>query len=381
MEPALRSEGLIRCEGGIGLGIIHSIWQTLLILSLLVVVHEFGHFITARMFGVKVYEFAVGFGPVLWKTEHKGIQYSIRWILLGGFCKIAGMDIALEGEEKDEEPLRPEESFNFLALWKKIVVIAAGPIFNLVLAIVLVFCMAAFVGLPDSLRDDAPIVEQALPGSPAFDAGVRPGDRIVAINDQPVNRWQDISALVQKYGDKPLTVKLVRDNQTLTKTITPMYNELEKRYIIGINPVSEFKRTSVGEAVKIALKFPWGFTESVIKTFQLMFTGKLGGAGLMGPIGMISIVEQNANLPLYYTLYWVVQISMFLFLFNMLPLPLPLLDGGWIVILLIERLLRREFTPEQKAAAQMFGMVAVLLLGAFIAYGDILRFVKRFFGG
>lgn len=363
------------------MGIINSIWQTLLLLSLLVVVHEYGHFITARMFGVKVYEFAVGFGPILWKTEHKGIQYSIRWFLLGGFCKIAGMDIALEGEGEDGETLRPEESFNFLALWKKVVVIAAGPIFNLILAMVLVFCMAAFVGLPSNLRNDAPIVEQAAPGTPAFDAGIRPGDKIIAINGQPVTKWQDISGLIQENGKNPLTVKLIRNNQTLTKTIIPFYNELEKRYIIGINAVTDFKRTSIGDALKITWNFPWNFTKSVIKTFQLMFTGKLGGAGLMGPIGMVSVVEQYTNLPLYYLLYLVVQISMFLFLFNMLPLPLPLLDGGWIVILLIERLIRREFTPQQKAAAQMFGMVAVLVLGAFIAYGDLLRLFKRFFGG
>lgn len=359
--------------------IINSIWQTLLLLSILVVVHEYGHFITARSFGVKVYEFSVGFGPLIGKFNRNGVQYSFRWLLLGGFCKIAGMDIALEGE--NGEKVKPEESFEFLALWKKIVVIAAGPVFNLILAVVLVFFTAAWVGLPSNLRNDAPIIEQAIPGTPAFDAGLRPGDRITSINNQPVVKWQDISRLVKQNGSKPLVIKLVRKNETLTKKIIPFYDTLQKRYIIGINAVLNFKKTSILDAAKIALNYPWTFTQSVYKTFELLFTGKLAGAGLMGPIGMVSIVEQNANLPLYYNLFLGIQISMFLFLFNMLPVPLPLLDGGWIVILLIERLIRREFTPEQKAAAQTFGMIAVLLLGIFIAYGDAIRFFKRFFGG
>lgn len=361
------------------MGVINSIWQTLILLSMLVVIHEFGHFITARFFGVKVHEFSVGFGPLIGKINWRGIQYSFRWLLLGGFVKIAGMDMAVEGES--DEAVAPEESFQYLSLWKKIVVIAAGPLFNLILALVLVFVTAAFVGLPSNLRNDAPVIEQAIPGTPAFDAGLRPGDRITAINGQPVNKWEDISRLVTEYGGQDLVIQLSRNGQALTKELTPLYNELEKRYIIGINAVTDFKRTSLGEAAQITFHFPGSFTKSVIKTFALLFTGKMGGGGLMGPIGMISVVEQNANLPLYYNLFLAIQISMFLFLFNMLPLPLPLLDGGWIVILLIERLMRREFSPEQKAVAQMFGVIAVIVLGVFIAYGDAIRFFKRFFGG
>lgn len=355
----------------------NAIWKTLLLLSFLVVVHEFGHFITARLFGVKVHEFSVGFGPLIGKLNWKGVQYSFRWVLLGGFCKIAGMDISLEGDPS-EPPVKPEESFNFLKLWKKVIVIAAGPIFNLILAILLIFLMAAFVGLPSSIKSPAPIIEQATPGSPAFEAGLKPGDKIVAIDEKPVKEWQDIPKLVSKSGGRTLKVTVERQNQTIEKQITPFFNPIEKRYLLGISPVPNYERTSIGKAIKIAFvytgDFIWQFFKSFGQIISLAFKG-----GVMGPIGMVTVIEQSAGLPLYHTFFLLIQISLFLFIFNMLPIPLPLLDGGWIVILLLEKLFRREFSVEQKAAAQMVGLMAMLVLGVLVTYNDILRFIKMYF--
>jgi regulator of sigma E protease len=357
----------------------NAIWQTILLLSVMVVVHEYGHFRLARAFGVTVHEFSIGFGPLIGKFNWKGVVYSIRWVLLGGFVRIAGMDISLEGGE-DETPVKPEQSFQYLALWKKVCVIAAGPFFNLILAVVLVFVTAAFVGLPSSLRNEAPIVEQAIPGTPAFEAGLRPGDRILIINQKPVKEWKDISALIKESGSKTIEIKISRQGETLIKKITPSYSPVDKRYTIGITGVPNFQKTSIPEAAKIAVNFPWNFTQAVYKSFAMMFRGEIKG-GFMGPIGMVSVIEQNSKLPLYYNLFLAIQISMFLCIFNMLPIPLPLLDGGWIVILLLERLLHREFSAEQKAAAQMVGLMAMVVLGILVTYGDFMRMFKRFFGG
>lgn len=357
----------------------NSIWQTVLLLSVLVVVHEYGHLVLARAFGVTVHEFSIGFGPPIVKFNWKGIAYSIRWVLLGGFVRIAGMDISLEGGTEDQ-PVKPENSFQFLSLWKKVAVIAAGPVFNLLLAVLLVFVTAAFVGLPNSLRNDAPIIEQAIPGTPAFEAGLKPGDRVLTINNEPVKEWRDISGLIKKFGGQTIELKILRQGETLEKKITPSYSSADKRYTIGITGVPNFQRTSLPEAAKIAVNFPWNFTKAVIKSFAMMFSGEIKG-GFMGPIGMVTVIEQNANLPLYYNLFLAVQISMFLFIFNMLPIPLPLLDGGWIVILLLERLFHREFSSEQKATAQMIGLMAMVVLGVLVTYGDFIRMFKRFFGG
>lgn len=354
----------------------NAIWKTLLLLSFLVVVHEFGHFISARLFGVKVHEFSVGFGPLIGKINWKGVQYSFRWVLLGGFCKIAGMDIALEGEP-GEPPVDPKESFNHLALWKKTVVIGAGPFFNLVLAVLLIFLMAAFVGLPSSIKSPAPIIEQASPGSPAFEAGLKTGDRIIAIDGEPVNEWADIPRIVGDSKGKTLKLTIERQEQIIEKEITPFFNPVDQRYQIGISPMVNYERLPIGEAAKIAVvytgEFIWQFYKSFWQIISLAFKG-----GVMGPLGMVTIIERSSGLPLYHLFFLLIQISLFLFVFNMLPIPLPLLDGGWIVILLLEKLFRKEFSAEQKAAAQMVGLLAMLILGVMVTYNDILRFVRMY---
>jgi regulator of sigma E protease len=367
---------------------LNSIWQTLLLLSILVVVHEFGHFITARMFGVTVYEFSVGFGPLIAKIKRKGIQYSIRWFLLGGFVKIAGMDIALEGETENSEEYEgdgPVRLFHTIAFWKKLVIIAAGPFCNVLLGIFLAFCLYAFIGYPNGLKED-PVVFLATPGTPAFTAGIRPGDQITALDGQPVKKWVQIPEIIQKLGSKKIKVELLRGKPKtkMVKYLVPEYNQVYKRYIIGIEGETSFKKFPLKTAAYQAVMIPKYYYQSVKLTIQMVAKKQAKGA-FMGPIGMTAVIEQYSSLPLIHIIYrfldLAIGINMCLFLFNMLPLPLPLLDGGWIVIMCLEKLMRREFSVNQKAAAQMVGMVAVLLLGVIIAYGDVLLVIKRFFGG
>lgn len=363
---------------------LNTIWITLLLLSVMVVVHEYGHFLLARLFGVATPEFSVGFGPLIGKINHNGVQYSLRWILLGGFVKIAGMDIALEGSAEDLPP-DAEKSFATLPLWKKITVIAAGPIFNVLFAMILMFVMFVAVGIPGGQKNDAAIVGQATPGSPAFDAGIRPGDRIVSIAELPVQKWSDIAEIISKTKSNKVPVIIERKGKKIERIIKPMYLPDYKRYLLGIGPIAQrLHRIPVGEAFIKTLQFPLVFMQGTVKVFSLMFSGKVKSE-FMGPIGMVTVVDQFLQMPpmvfLYNILEFGIQISMSLFLFNMLPLPLPLLDGGWIVILLMERLFRRKFTSEQKAAAQMVGLAAVLFLGVWVAYGDLLRAFRRFFGG
>lgn len=356
-----------------------------LTLSVLVVVHEFGHFITARLFGVTVHEFSVGFGPLIGKINHNGIQYSLRWVLLGGFCKIAGLDIALEGETEAPAAEGAEVvPFHSIAYWKKVLVIAAGPLFNVLFGIILAFIMAAVIGLPAKMENDQPIVMLASPGSPAFEVGIRPGDKIVAINEQTIRKWMDIPAAIQKHGNRKLKVVIQRGQERITKYVVPIYNKFEKRYIIGIEGVSTLKTIPPDAALQFAFSQPWAYTKAIFTTIKMVIMREVKGA-FMGPVGMTVIMEQYSHLPLNQVLfqifYLAIQINMFLFLFNMLPLPLPLLDGGWIVIMTLEKLLRREFSADQKAAAQMVGMIGVLLLGAIIFYSDVMMTIKRFFGG
>ena len=365
----------------------NAIWQMVLLLSILVVVHEFGHFITARMFGVTVYEFSVGFGPLIAKIKRNGVQYSFRWLLLGGFVKIAGLDIALEGENQDSSGAgEPEEKvclFHNIAFWKRVLIIAAGPFFNVILGMILTFCLCAFVGWPSGLKE-SPTVLMATPGFPAFEAGIRPGDKIAQINDRKVRKWVQIPELVQKFGANKMKIAIIRDGRRITKYITPQYAPELRRHILGIEGVTSLERIPAKDAAKVALIQPWTYTQQIVEMFVKIARKEAKGT-FMGPIGMVVIMEQISRLPLNFIIYKILElaigINMFLFIFNMLPLPLPLLDGGWIVIMTLEKIFKREFSADQKAAAQMVGMVGVLLLGIMIAYGDVRMLINRFFGG
>ncbi|MGE5583007.1 MAG: M50 family metallopeptidase [Bacillota bacterium] len=356
----------------------NSIWMTVLLLSITVVIHEYGHFVTARAFGVTVYEFSVGFGPLIGKFKRKGIQYSLRWILIGGFCKIAGMDMTLEGETKDPET-RPERLFYNLPLWKRLVVLATGPFFNFLTALVVFFSLLIFIGIPviDSVN-----IERISPQSPAVTAGLHPGDKITAINNQAIKQSSDLTKLVQQSAGNPLRIKISRNGEQLIKEITPIYSPESKRYLMGvvIRDVPKFERATLRKAAGMTASLPW----TTIKFLGMLIRGQIKG-GVMGPIGAVDMVEQSLQLPPQFIWFSILSfassISMSLFLFNMLPLPLPILDGGWIVIFILERLFRREFSADQKAAAYTIGLIAILTVTVLITYGDLVRLLKRFLGG
>jgi regulator of sigma E protease len=364
---------------------LNSIWLTLLMLNLAVIIHEYGHLITARAFGVTVYEFSVGMGPLIGKFTRRGVQYSLRWILIGGFCKIAGMDMALEGETKDPET-RADHMFYNLALWKKIIVLATGAIFNLALGMV-IWCFAMMViGTPviskGALAIDSIVIGSVNPKSPAMKAGIQPGDKIITVNDQHLNNLTDLSNLVQQSATKVLRIKVARKDQILVKGLIPQYSPENKKYLIGVilMPIPKFKKTSIIQATKDTITFPWNY----LKLLGQVLSGKIKG-GLSGPVGIVSVVDQALQSPPQLIIINIVQlffiISISLCFFNLLPLPLPILDGGWIVILIIEKILRREFSTEQKTTAYTIGLVLFLLTFVWVTYGDIISLVKRVIGG
>ncbi len=357
----------------------NSIWLTVLLLSITVVIHEFGHFISARAFGVTVYEFSVGFGPLIGKFTRKGVQYSLRWILFGGFCKIAGMDMALEGETKDPET-NPEHLFFNLGLWKKIIILAAGSVLNLFAALIIIFFTFIVIGLPTGIESIN--IDKFAPKSPALEAGLQRGDKLVSINNQKIENTSDVSKSVQQSQGRPLEVTISRNGELIVKEITPYYNQESKSYMIGVvmGIVPKFETASWSKAFKMTMEFPG----NTIKMLVLIFRGKLKG-GLVGPVGMVDMIDQTMSLPfkffLFNLLFFAGSIGISLFLFNMLPIPLPILDGGWIVILILERIFRREFSAEQKAAAYTIGLIALFTATIWIIYGDMARLLKRLLGG
>lgn len=353
---------------------LSSLLITLVVISGLVVVHELGHFFTARRFGVTVYEFSVGFGPLLAQTERKGIKYSLRAVPLGGFCKIAGMDMALEGEAK--EKARPgERVFYELPLYQKILIMLAGSVSNLFLAMLTFIFIAAAIGLPDQVEEKA-LIGFVEPKSPAFEAGLSAGDEIIEINGEPIQRWEDLGEIIQQSPGKPMLFKVRRGEHYFTKEIIPFYDPGIDGGRIGVMRAYTVKRLPLSQAVSYGVySTAYGIKAIIVSVYQ-MIAGR-ERAEFLGPVGLVGAVDQARQSGLHFLFSMVTSISLFLGLFNLLPVPLPLLDGGWIVIFLIERLRRKEFSAEQKAMAQMVGMLFMVVFFLMITFGDIGSIIRR----
>ncbi|HEX2952956.1 MAG TPA: M50 family metallopeptidase [Bacillota bacterium] len=351
---------------------------TLLILNILVVVHEFGHFWVARRCGVRTPEFSVGFGPLLWKTVKNGVQYSIRAVPLGGFVKIEGMDIALEGDGKGGETtenLPPNETFAALPLWKKLAIIIAGPFNNLILAFLSLILITVCIGIPYRYVDNRAKIGGVEFKSPAYESGLKTGDVVVAINRKHVKTWEDLARIVNASPKKSLLFTVQRNGQSFDLSIKPFYDPHYKIGRIGISPPLLFKRIPLKEAIVKGSQYGVDSFREVIYALGRLIVGKERATGV-GPIGMVGMMKQAAESSLFQFFFIFPMLNLFLGIFNLLPIPLPLLDGGWVSILILEKLRRKEFSAEQKAMAQMIGMGLMIFLFVLITYGDIASQIK-----
>lgn len=352
-------------------------WSTIpvfiILFGVLVVVHEFGHFFFARFFGVTVYEFAVGLGPVIWQTERRGVLYSLRAIPFGGFAKVAGMEIALEGKA---EPKPGERLFRDLPVGKKVMVLAAGSLNNLVLAMLTFIFIAAVLGLPDQLQSERALVGFVEPKSPAWEAGLSAGDEIIELDGQKITRWEEVARLIHHSPEQKLKIKFRRGEETFTREITPFYDPALKAGRIGILPAYTVKRLPLWEAIRYGVRVTayqlFAFPVTIVK---ILLGQEL--AQFLGPIGMVGVVDQalKSGWYLFFTMF--ASFNLFLGVFNLLPIPLPLLDGGWIVLYLLEHFRKKEFTPEQKANAQLIGLLLIAAFYLAVIGGDLTSVLRR----
>lgn len=352
---------------------ISSLVATIFVISIMVLVHEYGHFFFARLFGVTVYEFAIGFGPALFQWEKKKVQYSIRAIPLGGFTKIAGMDLALEGESER----RPgERLFCEIPLVKRVIIILAGSVNNLILAMVTFMFIAAIIGIPYQQQIDRAVIGVVEPKSPAFEAGLSPGDEIVEIEGKSITGWEQITEIIHHSPERILTFKIRRAEQVLVREIKPFYDPGYQVGRIGILPSYTIKRLPFFQSIKFGFLRTWQGLQDIPISLVRMILGR-ERAGIMGPLGMVGAIDQALQSGAYLFFSMIAGINMFLGVFNLLPIPLPLLDGGWILIMLLERIRKKDFSSEQKATAQMIGLAAMLILFFIATYTDILSLLKR----
>lgn len=377
---------------------------TIIMFLVMISLHEFGHFITAKLMGFKILEYAIGFGPAIWKSRKSDIQYSLRIIPFGGYCKF-------EGEDEDS---KDERAFSNQPVWKRIIVVAAGGLCNVVLGFLLFLVIIPFTS-PISTN----YVKDVVPNSFVQEAGLMPNDKIIEINGKKVSFYNDItlytrefnantecSIIVKRDGEKyelnfkptqsEVTFDYGEDGITVSESINgepadeSFYkygdgaerneeligkSETVERLIIGFVPVQEEVN-----ALNI-WKEAWNETKFVVKlvynSLWQMVTGRVGVEQMSGPVGVVSEINTAVNSgrgSWLYILNLTALLTINLGIFNLLPI--PALDGGRLFFMLIELVTRKRIPPEKEGMVHTIGFMLLIGLIIFISYNDILKLLK-----
>lgn len=325
---------------------------SIIVLSVLVMFHEFGHFIVAKLSGARVNEFSIGFGPRLFKKKYGETEYSFRALLFGGY-------VALEGE--DEKSNDPRAIVN--KPWPvRLGVFAAGPLMNILLAFLLLFIVFFSIGRP------IPQIKSVMEGYPAKKAGILPGDKIVMVNNTKINTWDELEKAISSNGERVLTIEIQRGNQILQKQVKPIFDKNASKVMIGIVP--EYER-SISFAIKTAINQTIYFSKLIILSLVMLVTGKASVNDIMGPVGIVQAFGTVAKTGVINLLAFSALISVNLGLLNLLPL--PALDGGRILFVLAEAVRGKPLPPEKEGYIHYLGFLLLIALLIFATYRDILR--------
>ncbi len=324
--------------------------------------HEFGHFILAKKNGIDVEEFAIGMGPALCSKEYKGTKYAIRLFPIGGYCAMG----------EDEAATDSPNNFNNKSVWARISVIAAGPIFNFILAFVFAVILTAMVGY------DPPVVREVEQGYPAAEAGIQKGDIIVKMGNKKINIYREISIYNQFHQGEDVEITYIHDGKKQTVTLTPKMDEESGYTRIGITGSGNTKAnifTSIQYGV-YEVKF-WICT--TLESLKMLITGQIGADQLSGPVGIVSVVDNTYQQSKSYGLFIVIAqmlniailLSANLGVMNLLPL--PALDGGRLVFLFVEAIRRKRIPPEKEGYVHLVGIALLMMLMVFVMFNDIRR--------
>lgn len=327
---------------------------SLLVFMLVVVVHEYGHFYFAKRAKVKVNEFAVGMGPKLISKQKGETLYSVRALPLGGFCSMEGED-----EANPEGTFEETGDFNKAPIWGRIFTIFGGPLFNFILAFVILICLFGFRGIQTTE------IDSVLDNSAAQKVGIMKGDTIVKIGDSKVSDFKDVVQILGALEENETTVVYTRDNVEYEVKVN--FENSESK-LLGVKP--KLKR-SVGLALKEAFNTFYYFISSMFGILKQLFTGKVGVGQLSGPIGVVGAISNATSNGIFPLLYMTAFLSVNLGFLNLLPI--PALDGGRLVFLFIELILGRPISREKEGYVHFVGFVFLMGLILYVSFKDILR--------
>ena len=337
----------------------------ILILGSIVAIHEFGHFIFAKMSNIYVYEFSIGMGKKIFGKKRKSgeTEFCVRAIPLGGYVMIAGEDVEDKKIPKDRQMCN--KSF-----WRRFLVLFAGPFNNFLFAFIILFISALIYGAV-SMK---PIIGNVINDYPAYEAGITSGDLLLSINGEKVISWDQGLVKLQTTKDEMVTFEIKKVNgDVITYKIKPMEVTDEEgniSYKFGISPQYK-KEYGFGKSISYAFTRTISLFGSMFDTLKYLFTGKVGVSQLSGPVGIYSIIDKQAEEGLEAVLYLVAYLSINVGIINLLPF--PAFDGGRILFLIIEKIFKRPVSKKVENIIHSIGFMLIIALLIYVTIMDIGR--------
>lgn len=332
---------------------------TILAFCILILSHEFGHFIVAKMCGIYVIDFSLGMGPKLFSFKGKETEYVVRLLPIGGAVRMLGED----------EDANDPRSFNNKSIPKRMAAIAAGPAMNFLVAILIFIIVYMGLGIYSGSNYVNPIEGQA-----AQAAGLQEGDRVISINEQAVEDWNGLSAVIQgEEPGTPLRVVYERNGESLQTVINPYFQEEDGggRWLIGVQPTTE--TYPLFASIKLGFTRTYEMTKLLLVTLWEMIIGKTP-VELGGPVMIVSSIGEAASMGAQTFLIFVALLCINLGVINLLPI--PALDGSRLVFLAINGLRGKPLNPRTEGTIHLIGFALLMVLMIFITYKDILRLIS-----
>ena len=337
-----------------------SIIVALIVFGLLIFFHELGHFLLAKRGGIGVTSFSIGMGPAILKKQIGETEYALRILPFGGSCAMVGEDTESEAEN----------AFNKKGVWTRISVVAAGPIFNFILAFVGAVIMILAIGV------DKPIIAEMIDGYPAYEAGVRAGDEIISMNGRNVGVYRDVSLYIQLHQGEEIDLVYARDGQRYETTIVPKQGE-DGYYLMGITGGAYSKCENLIEVLKYAGGEVGYWIHVVFDSLKMMVSGQVGREDVGGPVRIVGmmgeIYEESAAISEFAVfinmLNMVIFLSANLGVMNLLPI--PALDGGRLFLMLVEAVTRKRVPEKVEGYIHMTGFVLLMGFMVLILFNDV----------